>query len=1051
MTSRRLREVGRGLVALVVLGVLLVGPPVGLASFVGWPLPTTIPSFAEVEQAVRVGIDDAVVVKALAVLAWLLWVQVALAVTSEATAAVRRRSPRHQSVVPGLQAAVARLVASATLVATSVTPLHAAAATPVAPEPVAQLVPTPSLAAAAGLTAEPVPSPATPRLMPAPAPVDDAHMLQVRRHDSWWAIAERTLGDGLRWRELRYVNVGRTMPDGHTIIAGSELLRPGWVLNLPVDATVPEDQEREARPISAEPRPSPPGAPDPTVVSADGNGAEVAVVAGDSMWRIAERHLAVVLGRPASTPEVAIYWAGFVEANRGHFLDPTNPDLIQVGQRFVLPAVPGVLAPSAPRPDTAGAEPAPAPTPPPANEGSPPTSTPTTTSQAETSSSVPRTPDTTATTDGARDPAPPAPDVGTPPPTTRPADTTVEPSPTTQPERGDEDGSSSSPAPLLVGAISVLLAVGVTRAVRRRRRRRNHLAPDTAPSATSDPAFHRRLLADADENQTDTLGRALGNLATGVAKAGHACRPLVVQHGPDHLDVLLDRPTRPAVDGWHVQADGDVWTADPSQLRAEVPGTAPGTAMPLLVTVGQPEDGGQLYLDLEAARLVTLTGDPGSARDLAVTMVTELAHSPLAANAQLVVVGDDLGAVKLADLDRVKVTATWAGVAADLAAWNEQSHDALAANDWPNPFAARGHDPDHDALIPFVVIATRLPDDLDLLGALTAGPATTAAVIVGDALPGATVVDCQPDQLSLPQLGLTCRPLTLTPQEVDAVAELLDAAEDTKGEQLVLGLDQDLAAGPTDAPDGMDEPYYDPPYEILVRFLGDITVEGGVAPLTGKQTALVAYIALHRSVSADRVSDAVWVAPAAVSDRKRLANTVNKCRGAIGARHLPAATDRGYTIGPDVATDVDLFEGRVAAAAQMPPEQAVETLCSALDLVRSRVFEYPSTASDSYSWVDVENWVSTWELNVTTVAERTVDLCIDLGNPAAAAHVAERTLRAVPTHSGLTEALMRAHAANGDRLAVQRVYQAHVNALETLDLDSVADSTAELYERLRAG
>jgi len=46
---------------------------------------------------------------------------------------------------------------------------------------------------------------------------------------------------------------------------------------------------------------------------------------------------------------------------------------------------------------------------------------------------------------------------------------------------------------------------------------------------------------------------------------------------------------------------------------------------------------------------------------------------------------------------------------------------------------------------------------------------------------------------------------------------------------------------------------------------------------------------------------------------------------------------------------------------------------------------------------------------------------------------------------------MRAHAANGDRLAVQRVYQAHVNALDQLDLDTVADSTAELYERLRAG
>jgi hypothetical protein len=64
--------------------------------------------------------------------------------------------------------------------------------------------------------------------------------------------------------------------------------------------------------------------------------------------------------------------------------------------------------------------------------------------------------------------------------------------------------------------------------------------------------------------------------------------------------------------------------------------------------------------------------------------------------------------------------------------------------------------------------------------------------------------------------------------------------------------------------------------------------------------------------------------------------------------------------------------------------------------------------------------------------------------------VAECILRdVVPTHPGLTETLMRAHAAAGNRHAIRSVYQAHVNALEQLDLDTVAPSTAELYERLR--
>ena len=51
----------------------------------------------------------------------------------------------------------------------------------------------------------------------------------------------------------------------------------------------------------------------------------------------------------------------------------------------------------------------------------------------------------------------------------------------------------------------------------------------------------------------------------------------------------------------------------------------------------------------------------------------------------------------------------------------------------------------------------------------------------------------------------------------------------------------------------------------------------------------------------------------------------------------------------------------------------------------------------------------------------------------------------MPTHTGVTEALMRAHAANGDRLAVRRVYEEHLTALEALDLDAPATLTAYAY------
>jgi DNA-binding SARP family transcriptional activator len=606
---------------------------------------------------------------------------------------------------------------------------------------------------------------------------------------------------------------------------------------------------------------------------------------------------------------------------------------------------------------------------------------------------------------------------------------------------------------VLAGATSALLAVGTVRAIRRRRQRRNHLAPSTVPIAGGDADLHRRLVADADEDLTEGLGSALDDLAEQVAVAGHTCRPLVVQHSADHLDALLDQPTLSPVDRWRAQANGEVWTLDtevPLPIGAEATARM---ATPLLVTLGPPDDGGQLYLDLEAARLVSLTGDPEVARCLACTMVTELAHSPLAANVRVTVVGDGLGAESLDHLERVRVKKTWADIAADLTSWNDQSHDALVANGWPNPFAGRGHDPDHDALIPLVVVASKPPDDLETVASLTAGPAATAAVVIGDPLPGATVIECRHDRLSLPGLGLTCQPLALQPEEVDRVASLLDSADEPGGEQLVIWPDED--PGPLVSGDGPNEEYRDPPYELLVRFLGDIAVEtadGGPTRLTEKQTALVAYIALRREISVDRVADAVWTTPAAGSPRKRLANAMSRCREAIGDRYLPASDGRTYRIGPGMATDVDLFERRVAAAGKMRPDQAVDVLEGALNLVRGRVFTYPSKERDSYAWIDAELWVSTWELTIAAVAQRAAVMSLDLGDPARAVRMTEHILRdAVSTHPGLTESLMRAHAANGDRQAVHRVYQAHVNALEKLDLDSVAESTADLYERLRGG
>lgn len=88
------------------------------------------------------------------------------------------------------------------------------------------------------------------------------------------------------------------------------------------------------------------------------------------------------------------------------------------------------------------------------------------------------------------------------------------------------------------------------------------------------------------------------------------------------------------------------------------------------------------------------------------------------------------------------------------------------------------------------------------------------------------------------------------------------------------------------------------------------------------------------------------------------------------------------------------------------------------------------------------------ELKVAAVAQKCADLLLDLGRTDEAAEVALHALSIIPTHTALTETPMRAHAANPDRLAVQRVYEEHVGASETLDLDDAEESTSKLCERL---
>lgn len=1003
MTRQRTASIARGLASLVLLGLLLIGPPLALAALVGWPLPTEIPDVASLEQAIRSGVNDDIIVKALALVGWLAWAQIAASIAMEVVAVLRGRPSIQLPVLPGFQAIAGRLVASIAMMTATFSPATAmAAAAPPVPvvafaapaAPVA--VPPPSWAATTAPDAGPIAS---------PLGADPPATVTVERHDSYWAIAERTLGDGYRWREIRDLNVGRTMNTGDVVMAGSDLVHPGWVLELPGGAASPSTRQVETV--------------DSTPVAA-----ELTVEPGDSFWELAEEQLEEATGHLPTDAETAPYWQDMVEANQDRLVQPGNPNLIVPGQELCVPPVPGVPAggPTAP-PAVVEAMPEP-----PAEQPVPAPSPAHTTLPAEPVAEAPA--------------APTVPDASTP----------------ASPAASDSE-SVPVPAIAAAGLASAALAVGATRAVRRRRRQAGHRSPLSRPGPSEGDALavHRELLANADDVAVDDLRRCLGELAQALATTGCEARPRIVQHGPEHLDVFLYAPSDDAPEGWRAEADGAVWTRRAPTIGGEDADTI--CAAPLLVTIGEPDEGGQIYLDLEADGVVSLTGDMVTARAVARSILTELAFTPLADTLEVLVVGD-LAPPDAKALDHVTLADTWDDVRDDLAAWAEQSHQVLVDKGWPNSFLARGAEPYHDALAPVAVIAHE-PPPADLLDVMLAHrPATLVVVALGE-MQGATVIECAPDSLTLPDLGLVCTPHPLEAEALDAIIDLVESADDPgtpvddpgvpdEGQLSLLALPvvvEPNTAGPD--LEAMEEPDFD----VLVRALGEIRVEGG-DPLGPKQTAVVAYIALHGTVSADRLEEAVWASTTGTSRRKRLANTISECRALLGRRHLPAAADGRYHAGPGLMTDLELFDRRIGRAADQPPTESADTLLMAMGLVTGKLFNYRNSDRSSFSWVDLENWVSIWELKVAAVAQKCADLLLDLGRTEEAVEVALHALGIIPTHTALTETLMRAHAANGDRLAVQRVYEEHLGALETLDLDDAEDSTTELCERLlsaRAG
>ncbi|MEO3852606.1 hypothetical protein ABGB09_34155 [Streptomyces sp. B8F3] len=248
LTGRLLRVA----LAAVVMAALLIGIPLGLAHYIGWPLPHDLPTREEAARFVTTELTTSHLLDILAFLLWPTWTLFAIDVARSilaATAGLPR--PAHPYPRSPSHALAAALVGMLTLGPLAPSPrpptaapvIHLEATGPGLQDPNTPGTPDASAARTAG---------AEHRQRDHQHRTVTVHPPRGGVYDSLWRIAERALGDGNRWPEIWRLNEGRLQPDGRTL-TNPDLIRPGWTLRLPEATSSDDDKDH-----SQDPRPDDP-------------------------------------------------------------------------------------------------------------------------------------------------------------------------------------------------------------------------------------------------------------------------------------------------------------------------------------------------------------------------------------------------------------------------------------------------------------------------------------------------------------------------------------------------------------------------------------------------------------------------------------------------------------------------------------------------------------------------------------------------------------------------------------------------------------------------
>ncbi|MHA6622897.1 LysM peptidoglycan-binding domain-containing protein [Pseudonocardia sp. DLS-67] len=689
------RVVSSVFAAVAILGIVAGVPAVlwmvaRVAFAVDWPAPEDL-------LALLVRPDDGrLLVGFLLLVGAAAWAQLTLSLIAEFVGVVRHR-PTVRVELPGLRLSrtIAALLVGALLSVGSAT---------------ASAAPAP-LSAAASLRTSPDGASATAS--------SEGPEYEVQPRDTLWRIAEKALGDPLRWREIYTLNAGREQPDGEELSEAS-LLRTGWRLQLPADAAL--------------------------------DGEMVVVRPGDTLSGIAADRL----DYPGRAEEL-------FDENRGR-LQPdgrtlSRPDLILPGWTLELPESTQSDAAAPTTPDPERRQPARERQPAPTHEQPAP---PDRTSRRPAPAPSPRTP-----------PDERAPEVAT----TQPALPMRPEQDASRPDRGaslpthdageqvgapeaDSDHDVAMPT-IVLGASSLVVAGAVAALAVRRRRQLRARRPYHRIAVPSDEAGYAEWLAAAAEPLVDIAfldailrGLALNDwteldpprLRTAMLEAERAVVSL-------SFDVALPEPFEPLGHG--------SWSAPGTAALPVAPDESRGycAPFPALVSVATGFEEQTLFVDLEELGVAHVTGGLGLATGLLRHVAAELANSPWSEDCEVLLVGFGAELIPL-NPERLRVLPDIAAGLAEVRARLRSARDTIAQVEVPSLLHGRLGGIAPDAWLPVVLLATgpatdqersELADLASEIGGEERAP--VAVVTAGVALAGHEVHVTDGSQLLMADIG----------------------------------------------------------------------------------------------------------------------------------------------------------------------------------------------------------------------------------------------------------------------------------------------------------